>query len=240
MRNISVLVLVSVLSASAGHAQNAMNLRSSVHYTDDPTGMTASRAQLHAIRSQLGARLDRIEEAMGESRRDHPLAQRTAILEKEILGESRADVATALSIEERIYRLEGKVTEVAKRPRVSLSRPIAGLIRPNVNVPINAPVVGLSKPIGVETGYSSPGRYFGYPYNYYGQGLPPQAYGAFPGNARWWGSPYQQSGLPFSTSYPFFPWAANRNGTTNFDRMSSTAVRYSNEFGAFRNNSTFF
>jgi hypothetical protein len=60
--------------------------------------------------------------------------------------------------------------------------------------------------------YATPGYYHGYPYVYRGPGLPPYAYGNYPGSPNWFNSPYQQSGATFYNQYPYFPWAANRTG----------------------------
>jgi hypothetical protein len=58
--------------------------------------------------------------------------------------------------------------------------------------------------------YATPGAYYGYPYVYNGPGLPPYAYGVFPGSPGWFDSAYRQSGQTFYIGQPFFPWAANR------------------------------
>lgn len=87
---------------------------------------------------------------------------------------------------------------------------------------VAVPTITTPKPKGSENGqakyvnpYATPGRYSGYPYIYKGPGLPPAAYGAYPGSATWFNSPYRQSGELFYTNAPYFPWAANRNGTNS-------------------------
>jgi hypothetical protein len=62
------------------------------------------------------------------------------------------------------------------------------------------------------SGFQTPGKLLGYPNNYKGPGLPPYSYGAYPGNPSWWNSAYRQSGQPFYSNTPYYPWAGNRNG----------------------------
>lgn len=226
--NTSIAIMCMSFLPGIGAVAQPGNEHSSLDELAERNEMVLTERAMANISSQMSERLSALERIVdGQEHKKEPLSDRAGALERTVFGEHGQDLSDALSVSERIDRIDhtvfntvrgeepftsNSVLDYANDPRILQAKHALWMAR-------NARVSGLTGSAVIQapaarffSGYQAPGTTYGYPYVYKGPGLPPFSYGAYPGAPIWWNSAYRRSGQPFYTGAPYFPWAGNRVG----------------------------